>query len=354
MSLNNTYPLSKAPRCTSKHTYVTDVVKCRSTKMSDNNRHQVKCDGKVNFNLSEGIYKNTPSVFEDLKRLGCWSIEEEDKCKKWLCTYDFEAIQWDFDDKVDDMELLEEGTRWNKIHVTVSFSIGCNLDGVEMVHVLSKDPGELLSKFEDVLMEIAEKKYAACIDRYDHIFMALSIELDCDRTKLERIVLRTYTGDDLIRNKDEKVVSTKLLKELESVDLKFESYCMESLVFGFNSAGYDVKLVMKYLFKELCRWGESPSFTVKKGGKYPCIKTSNLKFLDILQFLAPGYNLKSFFKAIDANEENGFFPMITLLLLINSTKLHFHPMILSILRSKAVMFSKRNSMHIKNFTTEVK
>ena len=33
-----------------------------------------------------------------------------------------------------------------------------------------------------------------------------------------------------------------------------------------------------------------------------------MKFLDILQFLAPGYNLKSFFKAFDANKEKGFFP----------------------------------------------
>ena len=79
-------------------------------------------------------------------------------------------------------------------------------------------------------------------------------------------------------------------------------------MFGFNSAGYDIKLIKKYLFKELCKRDESPSFTVKKAGKYPCIKSESLKFLDILQFLAPGYNLKSFFKAFDANEEKGFFP----------------------------------------------
>ena len=58
----------------------------------------------------------------------------------------------------------------------------------------------------------------------------------------------------------------------------------------------------------MCKWDESPSFTIKKSGKYPCIKSESLKFLDILQFLAPGYNLKSFFKAFDANEEKGFFP----------------------------------------------
>ena len=59
----------------------------------------------------------------------------------------------------------------------------------------------------------------------------------------------------------------------------------------FCVLSYYIKLIKKYLFKELCEHGEEPNFTVKKAGKYPCIKTEHLKFMDILQFLAPGYNL---------------------------------------------------------------
>ena len=51
----------------------------------------VKCDGKVKFNLPGGIYKNNPSVFEDMERLGCQNIEEEDKTGKWFACFDFEA-----------------------------------------------------------------------------------------------------------------------------------------------------------------------------------------------------------------------------------------------------------------------
>ena len=58
----------------------------------------------------------------------------------------------------------------------------------------------------------------------------------------------------------------------------------------------------------MCKHGQQPNFTVKKAGKYPCIKTEHLKFMDILQFLAPGYNLKSFFKAFGVYEQKGFFP----------------------------------------------
>ena len=116
-----------------------------SAKMSHNNRHQVKCFGKVKFNLPGGIYKDNPSVFEDMERLGGQNIEEEDKIGKWFACFDFEAYQRDFDDRVDDVEMLQEGTSWNKIHVPVSFSVGCNLEGVETEQRSSKDPSELLS-----------------------------------------------------------------------------------------------------------------------------------------------------------------------------------------------------------------
>ena len=60
--------------------------------------------------------------------------------------------------------------------------------------------------------------------------------------------------------------------------------------------------------KELYEHGQQPTFTVKKSGKYHFINTDHLKFLDMLQFLAPGYSLKSFFKAFGVSEQKGFFP----------------------------------------------
>ena len=157
-------------------------------------------------------------------------------------------------------------------------------------------------------MEMAKKKYGACVERYEHIFITMDGLLERERSRMESINPCTCTGDDLIKDKRGKIVFATLLKELKNVSARFESYCRELPVFLFNSARYDFKLIKKYLFKELCKRDESPSFTVKKAGKYPCIKSESLKFLDILQFLAPGYNLKPCFKAFDVNEEKGFFP----------------------------------------------
>ena len=115
-------------------------------------------------------------------------------------------------------------------------------------------------------------------------------------------------GDEDLEMDKSGGLTSKHMKSLENLYGKFEGYCKELAVFGFNSAGYDIKLIKKYLFKELCEHGEQPNFTVKKAEKYPCIKTEHLKFMDILQFLAPGYNLKSFFKAFGVSEQKGFFP----------------------------------------------
>ena len=176
--------------------------------------------------------------------------------------------------------------------------MGCNLDGVETEHRSSKDPGELLSQFVNVLMEMANKKYEACVERYEHIFIMMDGLLEWERARMESINPCTYTGDDLIKDKIGKIVSTTLLKELENVSDRFESYCKELPVFGFSSAGYDIKLIKKYLFKELCKWDESPSFTVKKSGKYPCIKSESFKFLNILQFSSPRIQFEKFLQSL--------------------------------------------------------
>ena len=57
--------------------------------------------------------------------------------------------------------------------------------------------------------------------------------------------------DDVEMNNDDNVTSEGM-KRLEKLYKRFEAYCKELVVFGFNSAGYDIKLIKKLLFKELC------------------------------------------------------------------------------------------------------
>ena len=165
----------------------------------------------------------------------------------------------------------------------VSFSVGCNLEVVDMVHVSSKDPEELVSQLVGTLLEMAKKMYEICVECCEYIFEQL------EQVKVQEMVrLQEDIADDDLEMNENGGVTSKRMKLLENLFGNFEGYCKELAVFGFNSSGYDVKLIKKFLFKELCEHGQQPNFTVKKAGKYPCIKTEHLKFMDILQFLAPG------------------------------------------------------------------
>ena len=59
---------------------------------------------------------------------------------------------------------------WNKMHVPVSFSVGCNLEGVETVIVSSNDSEELTAKLVDTLFKMADKKYRATVELFEYIF----------------------------------------------------------------------------------------------------------------------------------------------------------------------------------------
>ena len=142
--------------------------------MSDHLCHQSKCEFTVKYVFPGSVYKNKLSVFEELEGMGV-HVQKEDKYEKWFSCYDFEMYQQNFCEGVNQVEELdsEEGTSWNKVHVPVSFSVGCNLEGVESCHVSSKDPEELTSKLVAALLEMADKKYRAAVECYEYIFEQL-------------------------------------------------------------------------------------------------------------------------------------------------------------------------------------
>ena len=120
----------------------------------------------------------------------------------------------------------EEGTSWNKVYVPVSFSVGCNLEGVDTVHVSSKDPEELTAKLVGTLLEMADKKYRAGVERYEYVFEQL------EQLNVQEMVRfqEDMVDDDLEMNENGGVTS-KHMKSLEDLFRKVEDYCKELAVF---------------------------------------------------------------------------------------------------------------------------
>ena len=241
-------------QCISRYTLApvatTSSAKCKNSSninqsvMALLNMHILVACTKINY------------VFEKLEKMGV--VCEEDKYEKWLACYDFEMYQRDFHEGIDQVEELdlEEGVPRNKMHVPVSFSVGCNLKGVETVHVSCKDPEELTAKLVGRLFEMADKKYRAAVERFEYIFEQIDdlmhkehhllAEMNGDMVVSVVEFLDNAGDDDLEMDKNGGLTS-KHMKSLENLFGKLEGYCKEFAVFGFNSAGFDIKLIKKYL-----------------------------------------------------------------------------------------------------------
>ena len=95
---------------------------------------------------------------------------------------------------------------------------------------------------------------------------------------------------------------------LTRIHKRFESYCKELPVIGFNSSNYDLNLVKTRLAKALNLFEGKDNFIVKKNNSYMCIGTDTFKFLDITQYLAPGSSYSKFLKAYEVTETKSYFP----------------------------------------------
>ena len=270
----------------SKH-YICNRCDKLFARMEHLNKHQTKCDETVEYAFPGGIYKNKSSIFEELEEMGV-RVQEEDKYEKWFACFDFETYQRNFREGLNQVEEIEceEGTSWNKVHVPVSFSVGCNLEGVETKHVSSTDPEELTAKLVvSCLKWLIRNTGRAAVERFEDIFEQINYLMQMERDNLsemngDRAVsvadFLDNAGDDDLQMDENGGLTSKHMKSLENLYGKFEGYCKELAVFGFNSAGYDIKLIRKYLFKELCEHGQQPSFTVKKSGSIHVSRLSTL------------------------------------------------------------------------------
>ena len=90
---------------------------------------------------------------------------------------------------------------------------------------------------------------------------------------------------------------------------QLEKHIRVTPIVGFNSQRYDVNVVKPLLMRMLQeKEGCDVSFVVKKDNAMTCIETERLRFLDITNFIAPGYNYDAYLKAYGCSQEKGFFP----------------------------------------------
>ena len=197
------------------------------------------------------------------------TVPMQDRPYPYFACFDFECY-------FDTANLPKNGPKltFETGHVALSFAISSNVPGFQagVCHVIDGDETALISKMVSGLEDISDAVYAILANKFDYVFEAFNTNQNCRCKNLQK---------------------------------EFEQYLHEIPVLGFNSASYDLQLIKKSLILVLVH---KIGFAIKKANAYLCLKTDKPRFLDIRNFLAPGFSYKKFLGAYGCESGKFFFP----------------------------------------------
>ena len=330
-------------------------------------RQERTCEAKVRYAFPGGAFKTPPTIFQLLEDEG-FSIPEHLKYFPYRATFDFECmfssntglnntekLAWDakhiplsvsicsnvpgydhpkcFESEGDAKQLVKQMVDYlveisiesyrlvRETFASVFDAIEKRLEDLEQtseptrqkdggcnVQEDSDDEGEDLmdtdDETEDSDSETEEDR--AFIDDEVEREQGLSFYRALDREREMQINNDQEDVDDGIEVKSPEPLKRKEhpLKKLKN---RLEEYQKELPVLGFNSGKYDLNAVKEFLFPVLVQ-NEEVQFTIKRNNNFMCFKTKHLRFLDVTNFLAPGFSYDKFLKAYECTQTKGFFP----------------------------------------------
>ena len=145
-------------------------------------------------------------------------------------------------------------------HLPLSVAVASNIPGCESGVCFMTEGSEerLVEKFVNYFKTLSDISYQLLVQKFDYVFEQLE--------------------------SNENMGKEKILNE-------FHSYCKELVVLCFNSASYDLNLIKLTFIETLLK---DIQFVIKRTNSYLCLKSSKLLFLDIKNFLAPGFSTTNF------------------------------------------------------------
>ena len=231
------------------------------------NQHTKSCTTTVHEVFPGSIHRNPPTIFEKLEEIGI-AVPYCDRYFPFFACYDFEA--YFSKTKIFNNLMLT----LDACHLPLSVAVASNIPGYEsgVCFVTEGDEERLVQKLVNYLENLSDICYQLLVQKFDYVFEQLE--------------------------SSEHVRKEKILN-------KFHCYCKELVVLGFNSASYDLNLIKPTLIQILLK---DIQFLIKRTNNYLCLKTSKLRFLDIKNFLAPGFSYRKFLVAYGAELRKFYFP----------------------------------------------
>ncbi|XP_071847518.1 uncharacterized protein [Apostichopus japonicus] len=256
-------------------------------------RHETKCEGKGSkHKFPGGVFQLQRTVFEQLEDEG-FAVPEKLRYHPYRAVFDFECY---FESQVEGFRATDKLT-WEAKHVPLSASVCSNVPGFlrPRCFISNEGPHDLIQNVVEYLSRIAENSQALLEETFGDLIRSVEDKIKQDQDEW-------YLIQDKYKSKGRpKQHHLKIL--LDSLT----SWISEIPVLGFNSGSYDINLIKEFFFPYLIK-NDPINCVIKRNNNYMCLRTDNLMFLDITNYLAPGFSYDAFLKAFECSQTKGFFP----------------------------------------------
>ena len=250
-------------------------------------RHELTCEAGVRHVYNGGVYHPPPSVFERLDDEGV-DVSDSLRFYPYRATFDFECFFTG-----DNLPANSDKLQWSARHVPLSVSVASNVPGYEpaLCFVTDGDADKLVGCMMTRLNTISDAAFASLLPLYADVLA----DLDA----------RKYAWEEDIKEAEEEEVEGGRNNPYKTLIGQLLGWLRQLPVIGFNSGKYDLNMIKRSFVPLLI---SNNAAVIKRQNTYMCLSTTNLKFLDIVNYLAPGVSYAKYLTAYGCELGKGHFP----------------------------------------------
>ena len=250
-------------------------------------RHELTCEAGVRHVYNGGVYHPPPSVFERLDDEGV-DVSDSLRFYPYRATFDFECFFTG-----DNLPANSDKLQWSARHVPLSVSVASNVPGYEpaLCFVTDGDADKLVGCMMTRLNTISDAAFASLLPLYADV--------------LADLAARKYAWEEDIKEAEEEEVEGGRNNPYKTLIGQLLGWLRQLPVIGFNSGKYDLNMIKRSFVPLLI---SNNAAVIKRQNTYMCLYTDKLKFLDIVNYLAPGVSYAKYLTAYGCELEKGHFP----------------------------------------------
>ena len=257
-------------------------------------RHERACDAGINRVYKGGVYRPSPSIFQRLDDEGI-VVDEALRYYPYRATFDFECYFTG-----DNLPADTDHVQWSARHVPLSVSVASNVPGYEpaLCFVTDGDADKLVEAMMVHLITLSDAAYDSLLTAYKYV--------------LDNLKEQASVWDEVAATaQDDDENGKKTVNPYKTLERQLQAWLHQLPVIGFNSSKYDLNAIKRFFVPLLIRNSDveqASCFVIKRQNTFMCLSTDKLKFVDICNYLAPGFSYDKYLKAYGCAQQKGHFP----------------------------------------------